>query len=254
MRNEYKYFSVITLGTDSGVETSINETSAISPTSKNDTEIFSFSGGTSIQSSSQNSSTNAKSDPVHSENDEATYRAYRIRKTHPLLKECIRLKIEFREKYVNMSKTFLETPDKMALPDIELLHLKCSQAIDGKVSDTDGSSDSEDETCPVPLMSRKKHKEFSQNQASYEQSWMGGPAGSNFGTQSANANDMLSFSQIAKQTHYKQVGPNTGYLPPASTFFTPPNINPSISNPVLNLATSTPIRTSNLQTNKVHLF
>ena len=159
LRNEYKYFSVITLGADSGVETSINETSAISPTSKNDTEIFSFSGGTSIQSSSQNSSTNAKSDPVHSENqpsDDAIYRAYRIRKTHPLLKECIRLKIEFRDKYVNMSKTFLETPDKMSLPDIELLHLKCSQAIDGKVSDTEGSSDSKDETCSVPLMSRKK--------------------------------------------------------------------------------------------------
>ena len=84
----------------------------------------------------------------------------------------VKLKIEFREKYVDTNKTFLETPDKLSLPDIKLLHMKCSQAIDGKVSESDESEDSDDDTCSVPLMSRKKHKEFSQNQASYEQSWM----------------------------------------------------------------------------------
>ena len=80
-----------------------------------------------------------------SHDDRSIYRDYRICKTQSILKQCINKKIAFRERYIDMSRKFLTDPTKMDLDDIEVLNLKCQQALTGDISGSDKSDQSDDE-------------------------------------------------------------------------------------------------------------
>ena len=91
--------------------------------------------------------------------DQAVYRDYRVRKTQSVLKQCINKQIAFTEKYVNLSKKFLKDPSAMELDQIEVLNIKCTQALAGDLSSSDKSdeSDGENEVKNMQtLLSRKK--------------------------------------------------------------------------------------------------
>ena len=62
------------------------------------------------------------------------YRDYRIRKTASILKECIARKIPFCREYVELSVQFQKPIESLTLPDIEVLHMKCQQALGGEIS------------------------------------------------------------------------------------------------------------------------
>ena len=69
--------------------------------------------------------------------DKDVYRQYRIRKTASILKECIARKIPFCREYVKLSVQFQKEIESMSLPDIEVLHMKCQQALGGEISASD---------------------------------------------------------------------------------------------------------------------
>ena len=125
---------------------------------ESDTDKFSISSCSSLPSS-QNTSSTSKGDmqkpdisntssggavPLSSD-DRAHYWQHRIRKTQSILKQCIKQKIAFREEYVEMSKKFLKDPSSMATDDIEVLNIKCTQALAGEMSSPEKSNESDNE-------------------------------------------------------------------------------------------------------------
>ena len=157
---------------------------------ESDTDKFSISGCSSLPSS-QNTSSISKGDtqkpdisntssggavPLSSD-DRALYQQHRIRKMQSILKQCIKQKIAFREEYVEMSKKFLKDPSSMATDDIEVLNIKCTQALAGEMSSPEKSNESDNEQSDHSvqgLLSRKKTTS-SKAHASYHQNWLTGP-------------------------------------------------------------------------------
>ena len=157
---------------------------------ESDTDKFSISSCSSLPSS-QNTSSISKGDtqkpdisntssggavPLSSD-DKAVYRQHRIRKTQSILKQCIKQKIAFREEYVEMSKKFLKDPSSMATDDIEVLNIKCTQALADEMSSPEKSNESDNEQSDHSvqgLLSCKKTTS-SKAHASYHQNWLTGP-------------------------------------------------------------------------------
>ena len=80
---------------------------------------------------------------IGSPDDRAAYRSYRIRKTSSLIKECIAQKIGFKQKYVLLSKHFLNDVESMELHEIERLNMKCNQVLNNEASWSDSDEEQE---------------------------------------------------------------------------------------------------------------
>ena len=125
--------------------------SAVNTSNPPSVESLSLSGG--------------QSQTYENKSDREVYRDYRIHKTGNILKECIARKIPFRREYVELSVQFQKHIESMALPDIEVLHMKCQQALGGEIStsESDNSGGEEEETKYL-LRKMKKPK----NQAPFQ--------------------------------------------------------------------------------------
>ena len=86
------------------------------------------------------------------------YRDYRIRKTASILKECIAQKIPFSREYVELSVQFQKHIESMTLSDIEVLYMKCQQALEGEISASDSEHSEGDEQSKFLLHKMKKPK------------------------------------------------------------------------------------------------
>ena len=180
------------LGMDTGADENVSKLSNLTGSlNESDTDKFSISGCSSLPSS-QNTPSILKGDmqkpsdisntssggavPLSSD-DRALYRQHRIRKIQSILKQCIKQKIAFREEYVEMSKQFLKDPSSMTTDDIEVLNIKCAQALAGEMSSPEKSNESDNEQSDhsvQSLLSRKKTTS-SKAHASYHQNWLTGP-------------------------------------------------------------------------------
>ena len=90
--------------------------------------------------------------------DRDMYRDYRIRKTASILKECIARKIPFRREYVELSVQFQKHIESKTLPDIEVLHIKCQQALGGEISTSDSEHSEGEEELKFLLRKTKNPK------------------------------------------------------------------------------------------------
>ena len=179
-------------GLDENMSKTLNVSGSLDQTS--DTDGFSISGCSTLPSS-QNMSSMSKGDGQKTgdksvlggavsyvgSNDKAVYRQYRIRKTRSVLKRCIAQKIAFKDEYVEMSRTFLSDPSQMDLDQLEILNIKCTQTLNGEMSDSDKSEDLETQAPKseslLPLKPKgNKNQPVSYPNPSYHQSWMTGPA------------------------------------------------------------------------------
>ena len=70
-----------------------------------------------------------QSQTYENKSDREVYHDYCICKTGTILKECIARKIPFRREYVELSVEFQKHIE--SLPNIEVLHMKCQQALGG---------------------------------------------------------------------------------------------------------------------------
>ena len=64
-------------------------------------------------------------------------------KTSNLIKECISQKIGFKQKYVLLSKHFLNDVESMDLHEIEMLNMKCNQVLNNEASYSDSDEEQE---------------------------------------------------------------------------------------------------------------
>ena len=107
-------------------------------------ELLSLSGG--------------QSQTYENKSDRDVYRDYRIRKTASILKECIARKIPFHREYVELSVKFQTHIQSMSLPDIEVLNMKCQQALGGEISASDSEHSEGEEEMKFLLRKMKKPK------------------------------------------------------------------------------------------------
>ena len=218
-------------GLEENVSKTLNVTGSLDQTA--DTDGFSISGCSSLPSS-QNTSNMSKGDGQktgdHSvcggavsyagSDDKTLYHEYRVHKTQTILKQCIAQKIAFKNKYVEMSRIFLADPSQMELDQIEILNMKCTQALNGDMSDSEKSEESENEASkPVEgLLPRKpkdnRRQSVSYDNPSYHQAWMTGPGTSSSQSQaqmmpqyttvpsqvSATCNTLPNISQLYRTT------------------------------------------------------
>ena len=99
-----------------------------------------------------------QSQTYENKSDREVYRDYRIRKTSTILKECIVQKIPFCRQYVELSVQFQKHIESMSLPDIEVLHMKCQQALGGEISASDSEHSEGEEKTKFLLRKTKKPK------------------------------------------------------------------------------------------------
>ena len=94
-------------------------------------------------SSSQNSKSKNIAQTIGTPEDRKAYRSYRVRKTSSLVQKCIAKGIKFAKYVVDLSKAFLTDPDSMELNEIEILNMRCTNAInqDHSSSDSDEHTD-----------------------------------------------------------------------------------------------------------------
>ena len=218
---------------DSGLDLSVNDganQNLSENISASETDNLSMSGSSSFQSSQNTSkSEKVKSGAVSlmsTPEDQVTYRKYRIRKTQGVLKQCTNQKISFRERYVELSKRFLTDPASMPLDEIEVLNLKCTQALQGEMSSPEKSDNSDSDEKPntpmQPLLSRKKPKHYqsshsqsmntqlTQQTPSFHQNWMLGPSAAQIPSQ-------ISGSQHHQQYSNVPLNPNQYHAMPQQT-------------------------------------
>ena len=93
-------------------------------------------------SSSQNSESKNIAQTIGTPEDRKAYRSYRVRKTSSLVQKCIAKGTKFPKYVVNLSKAFLTDPNSMELNDIEILNMRCTNALNQDHS----SSDSDEHT------------------------------------------------------------------------------------------------------------
>ena len=99
-----------------------------------------------------------QSQTYENKSNREVYRDYHIRKTSNILKECIARKIPFRREYVELSVQFQRNIEAMSLPDIEVLHMKCQQALGGEISASDSDHSEGEEETKFLLRKTKKSK------------------------------------------------------------------------------------------------
>ena len=99
-----------------------------------------------------------QSQTYENRSDRDVYHDYRIHKTASILKECIAQKIPFRREYVELSVPFQKHIETMTLPDIEVLHMKCQQALGGEISTSDSEHSEGEEELKFLLRKTKKPK------------------------------------------------------------------------------------------------
>ena len=99
-----------------------------------------------------------QSQTYENKSDRDVYHDYRIRKTASILKECIARKIPFHREYVELSVKFQTHIQSMSLPDIEVLHMKCQQALGGEISASDSEHSEGEEETKFLLRKTKKPK------------------------------------------------------------------------------------------------
>ena len=146
--------------------------------------------------------------------DPNMYRNYRICKTQHVLRDCIAQKIAFKDWYVEMSRVFLSDPSQMALKEIELLNMKCTQALSGEMSEQSDTSDTEDLKTAQSLLSckpKEKRQTSSHENPSYHQNWMAGP-----GNMPKKTDSQSQSSYTTVPSHMSQ---QTGSLPGISQFY-----------------------------------
>ena len=93
-------------------------------------------------SSSQNSESKTIVQSIGTQEDR---KAYRVRKTSSLVQKCIAKGTKFPKYVVHLSKAFLTDPTSMELNDIEILNMRCTNALN-----QDHSSSDSDETTEKP--------------------------------------------------------------------------------------------------------
>ena len=71
--------------------------------------------------------------------DHKAYQSYRVRKTLSLVQKCIAKGTKLPKYVVNLSKAFLTDPNSMELNEIEILNMRCTNALnqDHSISDSD---------------------------------------------------------------------------------------------------------------------
>ena len=99
-----------------------------------------------------------QSQTYENKSNKDVYHEYHIRKTAGILKECIARKIPFRREYVELSVQFQKHIESMSLPDIEVLHMKCQQALGGEISTSDSEHSEGEEQMKFLLRKMKKPK------------------------------------------------------------------------------------------------
>ena len=201
-------------------------------------------------SSSQNSESKTIAQSIGTQEDPKAYRAYRVRKTSSLVQKCIAKGTKFPKYVVDLSKAFLTDPTSMELNDIEILNMRCTNALN-----QDHSSSDSDETTEKPgkLIKHKRRPmaplppPITQSASFYppSQSWPGNQFPCYGYDQSAykyppphipsqqlnQLNQPFStgfkFQQFTTSTpqSYQQTGPNTSAPTPPPPFI-PTNVTP----------------------------
>ena len=94
-------------------------------------------------SSSQNSESKNIAQTIGTLEDRKAYRSYRVRKMSSLVQKCIAKGIKFPKYVVDLFKAFLTETDSMELNEIEILNMRCTNAInqDHSSSDSDEHTD-----------------------------------------------------------------------------------------------------------------
>ena len=90
---------------------------------------ISLTSSASQISSSQNSESKDIVQTIGTLEDCKAYRSYRVRKTSSLVQKCIAKGIKFPKYVVDLSKALLTDPNSMELNKIEILNMRCKNAI-----------------------------------------------------------------------------------------------------------------------------
>ena len=93
-------------------------------------------------SSSQNSESKNIAQTIGTP-DRKAYRSYRVRKTSSLVQKGIAKGTKFPKYVVNLSKAFLTDPNSMELNDIEILNMRCTNALNQDHSSSDSDKHTE---------------------------------------------------------------------------------------------------------------
>ena len=80
---------------------------------------------------------------IGTQEDRKAYRSYRVRKTSSLVQKCIAKGTKFPKYVVDLSKAFLTDPDTMELNDMEILNMRCTNALNQDHSSSDSDEDPE---------------------------------------------------------------------------------------------------------------
>ena len=96
-----------------------------------------MTSSTSQISSSQNSESKSIVQTIGTLEDHKVYRSYRVRKMSSLVQKCIAKGIKFPKYVVDLSKAFLTDPDSMELNKIEILNMRCTNAMNQDHSSSD---------------------------------------------------------------------------------------------------------------------
>ena len=119
-----------------------DENQDVTESSHVDDVNLSMTSSASQISTSQNSESKSIVHSIGTPEDRKAYRTYRIRKTSNLVNKCISKGTKFPKYVVDLSKAFLTNPDTMELNDIEILNMRCTNALNQDYS----GSDSDDQT------------------------------------------------------------------------------------------------------------
>ena len=106
-----------------------DENQDVTESSHVDDVNLSMTSSASQISTSQNSESKSIVHSIGTPEDRKAYRTYRIRKTSNLVNKCISKGTKFPKYVVDLSKAFLTNPDTMELNDIEILNMRCTNAL-----------------------------------------------------------------------------------------------------------------------------
>ena len=98
---------------------------------------ISLTSSTSQISSSQNSESKNIAQTIGTPDDHKAYRSNQVRKTSSLVQKCIAKGIKFPKYVVDLSRAFLTDPDSMELNKIEILNMRCTNAMNQDHSSSD---------------------------------------------------------------------------------------------------------------------
>ena len=220
-----------------------DENQDVTESSHVDDVNLSMTSSASQISTSQNSESKSIVHSIGTPEDRKAYRTYRIRKTSNLVNKCISKGTKFPKYLVDLSKAFLTNPDTMDLNDIEILNMRCTNALNQDYS----GSDSDDQTKksetipkhkkramePVPLPVTQSspvypathswpgpqfpYYGYDQGGYKYQQQQMPTPSfstGFKFNPPATNPSPITSPFTTSTPNFYQQQLPRTGPTPP----------------------------------------